>query len=198
MPRISKLIAPVLLAMALLALVPSAASAQDEDQSGTATVTFALILQGDAPAGEQFNLSYSVAARGGAQQFQGRVFCGSHDGYTSEKARKCTSMGDAYVITMQAPVGTTVNYEYSRTSADHRVSGTIFKGARKVAGDLTVSHDYTFGNDGEALPGSLPDTGAGGAAWGGLPVGCVIALFAVVAAACAHAQRREQSQTEKR
>ena len=147
-------------------------------QGESRDVTFQVLLYGEPPPGEQ------IEVLGGQEDSDdisiGRTFCDAEE-TDILSFPPCEGGGRLYTaVPVPRVQGGRIEFRYMRvlTGAPNEV---FAEGVREVTGDLTITayYDYDTGQgglgEGPQTPG-VPDTGGGGMADNGFPVGAAVAI----------------------
>lgn len=183
-------------ALVLLLLLAVPAAAQDDD---TVTVTFGLTLYGDAPEGDAFYVSYNQS-----NWVEGRdiILCGTVEAMgpgPSGRGPECDGEGTTYTDIDVLDDGAELNFFWVRRRALGELE-IVHRGTTTLGTDTTYRafYDYRTGqgglgkgpqdqpagqaNDDQQEVPDMPDTGLGGMAGTGLPLGSLATVVSVLIA----------------
>lgn len=183
----------VLLIVAVLALGPATAVAQDSSDdgqhSGDSTKTFTLTLYGEVPRDQDFYVAYRGSEVGAPADFL--VFCSDSTnvgGAEEPDLGPCQGDGTVYTDFLSPREGERIDFSFVRSrEVVTGVMDEFLQGSVTIGGNPVVRAYYDFRTgqggrgDGPGLP-EPPSAGAGGTAGGGSPVGDLAGVLALLVA----------------
>lgn len=174
----------------------AAALAGDDEQVDKFTKTFRLTLYGNVPRNEVHTVR--LFTDDPDDPTGGVVFICLGQPEPGDPTPDCIGNGRLYNSTVELRAGTRIQYAFLRFNLAQPDEDPVAyaEGAETLNSDLTNAayYDYNTGKggkgDGPDAP-QLPDTGAGGTAGKGFPLGNAVAAFPLLVAGGYAVQRRQ-------